>query len=230
MKRSIDAVIFDLDGTLLNTLNDIANCANSVLADWRCPLHSVETYADLVGDGLINLARKALPATRRSSEEIDSFVEAYQRLYAARWNETTTWYPGIPELLNGLSSSGIPLAILSNKNDDFTKLCVSWYFPTVPFRVVRGARANVPLKPDPHSALEIAQSLGARPSHSLFVGDSEIDIQTAANATMLGVGVSWGYRDRATLEKSGATTVISSPGELTTLIDNAELFGLCGTP
>ena len=218
MKRPIEAIIFDLDGTLLNTLNDIANCANTVLANWNCPLHPVDTYADLVGDGLTNLARKALPASKRSAAEINSFVDAYRHQYATRWNETSTWYPGIPELLNGLCATGMPLAILSNKNDDFTKVCVSSYFSSIPFREVRGARVGVPLKPDPQSALEIARSLGVRPTNCLFVGDSEIDIQTAANAEMVSVGVLWGYRSRATLQAAGAAIVISTPGELTELV------------
>jgi phosphoglycolate phosphatase len=219
MKRSIEAIIFDLDGTLLNTLNDIATCANAVLEDWDCPLHSVDTYADLVGDGLPNLARKALPTSRRSSGEINAFVDAYRQQYATRWNETSTWYPGIPELLNCLCAHGIPLAILSNKNDDFTKVCVSSYFSSIPFREVRGARAGVPLKPDPQSVLEIVESLGVRPSNCLFVGDSEIDIKTGNNAAMISVGVLWGYRSRLTLEEAGARFLISEPAELTRLVD-----------
>lgn len=219
MKRPIEAIIFDLDGTLLNTLNDIANCANAVLANWNCPRHSVEVYADLVGDGLANLARKALPASKRSAAEINLFVDAYRHEYLTRWNETSTWYPGIPELLNYLCVQGIPLAILSNKNDDFTKVCVSSYFPSIPFREVRGARAGVPLKPDPQSALEIAHSLGVRPSNCVFVGDSEIDIQTAANAEMIGVGVLWGYRPRTTLEQAGARILIEIPSQLIRLIE-----------
>lgn len=221
MKRPIEAIIFDLDGTLLNTLNDIANCANTVLEDWNCPLHSVDTYADLVGDGLTNLARKALPTSRRSSAEINAFVDAYRKQYATRWNETSTWYPGIPELLSNVSAHHIPLAILSNKNDDFTKVCVSSYFPSIPFQEVRGARAGVPLKPDPRSALEIARSLGVRPTSCLFVGDSEIDIQTAANAEMIGVGVLWGYRSRAALQAAGATIVMSSPDELAEFVSDS---------
>lgn len=223
MKRSIEAIIFDLDGTLLNTLNDIANCANAVLKDWNCQLHSVDTYARLVGDGLTNLARKALPASRRSPAEINAFVDAYRQQYATRWNETSTWYPGIPELLSNLCARSIPLAILSNKNDDFTKVCVSSYFSSIPFREVRGARAGVPLKPDPQSALDIAHSLGVRPTNCLFVGDSEIDIQTAANAEMIGVGVLWGYRSRATLEAAGAAIVMSSPGELAELVSDGRV-------
>lgn len=218
MNKPIEAVIFDLDGTLLNTLNDIANSANAVLADWNCPVHSVETYADLVGDGLTNLARKALPISRRSPAQIQAFVNAYRQQYVRRWNETSTWYPGIPELLNGLNAHGIPLAILSNKNDDFTKVCVSSYFSSIPFREVRGAQAGVPLKPDPQSALAIARSLGVRPARCLFVGDSEIDMHTATNAEMISVGVLWGYRSRATLEAAGAAFLLNNPGELMQLV------------
>lgn len=219
MQHPIEAIIFDLDGTLLDTINDIARCANTVLEEWGAPVHSVETYTALVGDGLTNLARKVLPTSRRSPNEIEDFVRAYRDYYHARWNETSMAYEGIPEMLAEVGNRGIHLAVLSNKRDDFTQVCVSHYFPSVPFRDVRGERAGVPIKPDPQSALEIATSIGVDPARCLFVGDSEIDIKTGINAGMTSVGVLWGFRARAVLEDAGARILLSHPIELLELLD-----------
>ena len=219
MKHPIEAIIFDLDGTLLDTINDIARCGNAVLEDWGCPVHAVETYTELVGDGLTNLARKVLPESRRTPEEIEAFVGAYRIYYQARWNETSTAYAGIPEMLTDLSGRGIPLSVLSNKRDDFTQVCVSHFFPSVAFREVRGERAGVPIKPNPHAALEIAATMGIDPSRCLFVGDSEIDVQTGLHAGMTSVGVLWGFRSRRVLEEAGAHILLSHPQELSALLD-----------
>jgi len=218
MKHPIEAIIFDLDGTLLDTINDIALCANMVLDDWGCPVHSVETYTELVGDGLTNLARKVLPPTRRSLQEVDDFVQAYRVHYQDRWNETSTAYPGIPEMLDELAKRGIPLAVLSNKRDDFTQVCVDHYFSSCSFRYVRGEQSGVPIKPYPQAALEIARSLGVDPARCLFVGDSEIDIKTGLHAGMTSVGVLWGFRSRETLEEAGAQILLSHPRELLMLL------------
>lgn len=214
MKSTIEAIIFDLDGTLLDSIGDIATCANTVLTEWGCPVHSVETYTELVGDGLTNLARKVLPEAQRTSDRIDAFVNAYRVHYEARWNETSTAYPGIPEMLTALTERGVPLAILSNKRDDFTQVCVSHFFSSTPFQEIRGERAGVPIKPDPQAALDIAASLGVEPTRCLFVGDSEIDIQTGVRAGMTSVAVLWGFRSRAVLEEAGARIFLSRPAEL----------------
>jgi phosphoglycolate phosphatase len=219
MKHPIEAIIFDLDGTLLDTINDIARSGNAVLEDWGCPIHSVETYTELVGDGLTNLARKVLPASRRTSEEIEAFVGAYRGYYQARWNETSTAYSGISEMLTDLTKRGISLSVLSNKRDDFTQVCVSHFFPLIPFREVRGERAGVPIKPNPHAALEIAATIGVEPDRCLFVGDSEIDVKTGLRAGMTSVGVLWGFRSRAVLEEAGAHFLLSHPQELSALLD-----------
>lgn len=218
MTNPIHAIIFDLDGTLLNTITDIANCANTVLERWTHPVHPVNRYAELVGDGLANLARKVLPLEHVEDETVTRFIEEYRVQYKDRWNETSTWYPGIPELLQELSNRELPMAILSNKRDDFTKVCVSSFFPDVGFQQVRGERAGIPIKPNPQSALEIAESLNVKPENCLFVGDSEIDIETGIRAGMTSVGVLWGFRPRDILEEAGANVLVSRPEEILRLL------------
>ena len=215
------AVIFDLDGTLLDSIYDIAFCANTVLSELGLPLHSVDDYKRLVGDGFLNLARKVLPETHHSPETISHYIDRYRELYLTRWNHSSNVYPGIVELLTELVRQDTLLAVLSNKRDDFTKRCVEWYFSAVPFREVRGERTGTPIKPDPTSALEIAHTLGVSPNECLFVGDSEIDIKTAINAGMTPIGVLWGFRPRHVLEAAGATRLISEPGELLTAMRSA---------
>lgn len=210
------AVIFDLDGTLLDSIHDIAFCANAVLSELGLPTHSIHDYKGLVGDGFVNLARKILPETHHSPEAISRYIDRYRELYQTEWNRYSTVYPGIDDLLGELGRRDTLLAVLSNKRDDFTKRCVEWFFPTVPFRDVRGERTGTPIKPDPTSALEIAHTLGVSPRECFFVGDSEIDIGTALNAGMTPIGVLWGFRPRHILEAAGATRLIATPAELLT--------------
>lgn len=218
MNEPVHAIIFDLDGTLLNTITDIANCSNTILARWSCPTHPVARYAELVGDGLTNLARKVLPGWKNSANDITTFIDEYRVEYSNRWNETSTYYDGSPELLSELVARGISLAVLSNKRDEFTKVCVSHYFPSIPFKEVRGERGGIPLKPDPTSTLEIAGALGANPHNCIFIGDSEIDAATAHRAGMRFIGVLWGFRSKLTLQEAGCNEFISSPSELLTLV------------
>ncbi len=218
MTPAVRAIIFDLDGTLLDTITDIANCSNTVLARWMCPTFPVSRYAELVGDGLYNLARKVLPVERNSSSDVAAFIDEYRVEYQTRWNETSSYYAGIPELLQTLVARGVALAVLSNKRDDFTKVCVSEFFPTIPFGEVRGEREGCPIKPDPTSTLEICKKLGVEPAHCLFVGDSEIDVATAHRAGMRCLGVLWGFRSQRTLEEAGCQSFISSPAEMLALM------------
>lgn len=209
-----DAIIFDLDGTLLDTIDDIAMSANATLEAHGYPPHAVSVYKELVGDGLKNLARKVLPAERRSEDDIARFCEEYRPRYAAGWKRYSRPYDGIQELLATLQDTTIPLAVLSNKRDEDTKICVEAFFPTVRFAEVRGERSGTPIKPHPQAALEIAHSLRATPTRCLFVGDSEIDIRTAHAASMTSVGVTWGFRSRSLLEEERAAHIISAPSEL----------------
>ena len=213
------AVIFDLDGTLIDSIADIADCSNAVLSNNGFPTIPVEQFRELVGDGFTNLTRKILPESALTADRIAQFTAEYRSLYRERWNHKTTVYDGVHDLLFSLQSSGVILAVLSNKRDEATKLCVSWFFPEIRFVEVRGERDGTPIKPAPDAALAIAESCQVTPSQCIFVGDSEIDIQTGLRAGMTPVGVLWGFRPRAVLEAAGAPHLITKPSQLLSIVE-----------
>jgi phosphoglycolate phosphatase len=208
------AVLFDLDGTLLDTLRDIADSMNAALARLGHPGHPVEAYRGFVGEGVERLAECVLPPADRDRGSIRRAAELLGEEYAARWGATSGPYPGVPEMLDGLEALGLPLAVLSNKPDDFTRLTVERLLPRWPFRVVLGARPGVPRKPDPTAALEIAGLLGVAPGDILYLGDSGVDMRTARAAGMFPVGALWGFRAAPELVESGAALLLSRPAEL----------------
>lgn len=208
------AVIFDLDGTLINSIADIADCSNTVLKNHGFPTLAEERFKELVGDGFANLIRKIIPTSELSPERIEQFTGEYRSLYAERWQLRTTVYDGIADLLQSLEASSYTLSVLSNKRDEFTKLCVERFFPKVHFAQVRGEQPGTPIKPAPDAALAIAASCGFKTEECIFVGDSEIDIETGKRAGMTTVGVTWGFRSRTVLETAGASCIISKPHEL----------------
>jgi phosphoglycolate phosphatase len=212
------AVIFDLDGTLLDTLEDIANAANLVLAERGFPAHPVEEYREFIGEGVARLIQRVLPAKHHDEATVRACVEAYQREYARHWNVKTRPYAEVPEMLDGLTARGLQLAVLSNKPDPFTQRCVRELLPRWTFEVVLGASDAFPRKPHPASALETARRLAAPPAQCLYVGDSGVDMQTAQAAGMFSVGVLWGFRGKEELERAGAQRLISHPMELLDLL------------
>ncbi len=210
------AVIFDLDGTLIDSLEDIAINANKVLRQLNCPTHALERYKHFVGDGARVLIENAMPryiSKNYLDEALDLFIEFYEQTL----HTNTKPYEGIKALLNQLVSQKIPLAILSNKPDKFTKLYVEKLLPDIPFVVVAGQKESVGKKPDPTAALEIAKKFQIEPQEIYFVGDTSTDMKTAKNANMIAVGVSWGFRTVKELKKSGADFIIKSPQELVDL-------------
>ena len=209
-----DAVIFDLDGTLLDTLEDIADSANCILARHGYPQHPLDDYRYFVGDGARELTRRVLPETARDDATVDKMVKEFRREYDANWNNKTTVYPGVPGMLDRLAARGLPLSIFSNKPDDFTKKCVTELLANWSFEIIMGLRKGVPPKPDPLGAFEIAKRLGLRPPQIIFVGDTSIDMKTAVNANMFPVGAKWGFRPERELRESGALKVIGRPTEL----------------
>jgi len=209
-----EAIVFDLDGTLLNTLDDIADSANCALEANGFPSHPTEAFRHYVGEGVKNLFKRALPKSESSEAAIAACVESFQVLYSDRWHVQTKPYPGVPELLDELSEIGLPITVLSNKPDDFTKQCVNRFFPEWRFSMVLGHRENRPLKPHPAGARHIAATLGVAGKDILFLGDSGVDMRTALASGMIPIGASWGFRSTKELLENGARAVISHPLEL----------------
>jgi phosphoglycolate phosphatase len=209
-----DAVIFDLDGTLVDTLEDIGDAMNRVLAAEGVAPHGYQEYRYLVGRGLRNLAEQALPPELRDEVTVARCYERMIADYSAHSLVKTHSYQGVPELVAALRAAGLPLAVFSNKSHDLTLHIVQALLDPADFVEVRGAVAGAPLKPDPAVALELAAALGVEPRRVAYVGDSSVDMLTAAAAGMPAVGVSWGFRTAAELREHGAAVIIDRPHEL----------------
>ena len=207
----IKAAIFDLDGTLTNTLNDIATAMNRALRLHGLPEFAVDEYRYLVGDGAKVLAQRAVRDRLELAEDIR---QTYQAYYQEHTLDTTQPYPGIPELLRALTEQGIRVCVLSNKPHADTCGVVRHFFPEIPFAQVRGQVEGVPVKPDPTGALMIARALALPAGDFVYLGDTNVDMRTAVNAGMHPVGVTWGFRTAEELLRSGAERLIDSPLEL----------------
>lgn len=211
---SFTTVIFDLDGTLLDTLKDIVHTLNTVLTRHRYPVHTVDECRFLVGHGLKDLVRKALPEEVATPEIIDIVLDDLIAVYNKNWNVNSRPYPGIPGLLDSLSMRGIKTAILSNKAHHFTLLCAEELLGNWKFDAVLGYREGMDPKPDPHGALLVAGMLGEKPSEILYVGDSGVDMLTATRAGMYPLGVLWGFRPASELLENGAKSLVGHPEEI----------------
>lgn len=207
------AVIFDLDGTLVDTIEDIASAVNGVLAGRGYPTHESAAFYRMVGNGMRNLMKVALPAGA-SGSEIDACATAATEVYARDPVGRSRLYPGIAELIEGLRRRVVPMAVLSNKPDPLTRLCVEALFPDRPFRAAYGERPGIPRKPDPAAALALAAELGVEAAAVLYVGDSDVDMETSRRAGFFAVGAAWGFRGAAELAASGADRIIGHPLEL----------------
>jgi phosphoglycolate phosphatase len=213
-------VLFDLDGTLLDTLADIARAANAALRRLGFPPHPVENYRYLVGDGAGCLARRVLGEAGNDEAMVERCRLAIAEEYQTRWSQNTRAYPGIPELLSELGARGVPMAVLSNKPHDATTAVVDYFFPGKPFRIVRGAQPGIPIKPDPTAALRIAQELGIEPGRFIYLGDTDTDMRTAVAAGMFPTGALWGFRTAEELTAAGARTLLKTPLKLLNLLDS----------
>ena len=212
------AVLFDLDGTLLDTLEDIAVSTNNALRYFGFPQHETEAYKYFIGDGREALALRALPEHHRDTTTLGKMVARIEEEYARCWADNTRPFEGIPELLDALTTRGIGMSVLSNKPHDFTELMVSRRLKYWRFQIVAGALPDVPKKPSPAAALNITQRLNLRPSEFLYVGDSGVDMETAVGAGMYPVGAAWGFRTAEELLAGGAKTVIDRPSDLLKLL------------
>ena len=211
-------VIFDLDGTLVNSIKDIGDAMNTVLEQRNYPTHDYKTYMTFVGAGIKSLVIKALPETPETSE-VNSCFEAMKAVYSENCTVKTNAYDGVLDLLDHLKLKGLKLSILSNKADILTKKVVSHALPPY-FEVVAGLTQEALKKPNPKVALGIAKTMGITPESLIFVGDSGADIETAISAGMLAVGVSWGYRSKEDLLEKGAKHILNKPVDLINLLED----------
>lgn len=213
------AIIFDLDGTLLDTLDDIADSMNAALSTCGFPLHPVGAYRDFIGEGLDTLVRRALPEPHRDPETVQRCLQQMRHVYGSNYAVKTRPYPGIDLLLTELRQRNIKLAVLSNKLDEFTRIMINKYFPAHHFESVWGARVDVPIKPDPAAALSIAADLQLAPGQIIFAGDSLIDIQTARNAGNIPAACLWGYTSADVLRAAGVNILLEKPVDLLNYIN-----------
>ena len=209
------AVIFDLDGTLLDSLQDLAETLNTVLSSHDLPVHELDEYRLLVGYGMQELVRKAVPEKLNSDKAlIDTLLGEMKEKYSRTWKNNTRPYPGIAELLDWLAKTGLKRGILSNKPDEFTKLCVETLLSSWQFDLVMGHHEGIRHKPDPEGALLIAAEFGCSPEEILYIGDSSVDMQTAKAAGMFPLGVLWGFRSEEELRNHGAGTLAKVPDDI----------------
>lgn len=207
------AVIFDLDGTLVNSIDDLADCMNIVLKNYNYPTHNYKAYKDFIGSGIRSLVIKALPKTQRTEAKINVCFDAMMNIYSTQCTNKTKSYNGIIELLDNLKSRHLKLCVLSNKADALTKKITLTLFPNY-FEFIDGLSIEAHKKPNPIKAIEISENLGIKPEDIIYVGDTAIDMQTAINAKIYAVGVSWGFRDKKELIENGAKQIINHPLEL----------------
>ncbi|NDV26784.1 HAD family hydrolase [Desulfovibrio sp. JC010] len=212
------AVIFDLDGTLLDTLGDIAAAANSALSRMGYPTHPVDAYRGFVGDGARTLAMRVLPEDKQNQEDYELFVPVLLKEFEEELNKHVRPYGGIPEVLREFLSAGKKIAILSNKPHEYAIEAVKMFLPGIDFFAVYGGRNDVPLKPEPDAALDLAEKMGVSPHQTLFVGDTDVDIRTGVNAGMISVGAGWGFRGEKELVQAGANIVLDTPADLVSLL------------
>ena len=209
-------VIFDLDGTLLNTIDDLADAGNHVCAARGWPTHTVDAYKYMVGNGIPKLVERFAPRPL-SQEEFDQVLAEFTARYNAHKEDKTAPYAGMPQAVAALRQAGVTVAVLSNKAHALAGPVVENYYPGV-FHAVQGALPGVPAKPDPTLLRGLLAHLGADPARTLFVGDSNVDIRTGKNGGLTTCGVLWGFRSRQELEQEGADYLVSRPGQLVSLV------------
>jgi phosphoglycolate phosphatase len=213
-----EAVLFDLDGTLLDTIEDLTDSMNEALKRMGFPVHDSEACKMFVGDGVEKFALRALPKNRRDEVTVAKCVTGMREVYSNRWAQKTRPYDGIPELLDRLTSRKIKMSILSNKPDDSTREMVAELLSKWRFDPVVGARPSVPKKPDPTMAIQIAQQLRVPADKFLYLGDTGTDMKTAKGAGMFPVGALWGFRTAEELKDTGAEVLVAHPSEVLQLL------------
>lgn len=207
-------VIFDLDGTLLDTIADLASAVNHALIQLGYPTHETETIRTFVGNGINKLLERALPAEEQMEDNVMRMRSHFVPYYDIHNADLSRPYRGIEDLLQGLQEKGIGIAVASNKYQEATVKLVKHYFPDITFAEVLGQRKNIPVKPDPAIVFDILQKTGIEKEEVIYVGDSGVDMQTARNAGVDAVGVSWGFRPQTELEAFHPLAIINKAEEL----------------
>jgi phosphoglycolate phosphatase len=210
-------LIFDLDGTLVNSISDLGDSVNAVLEEEKLPTFDYEAYKHMVGNGTAKLIERALPEKMRTDDNIREFHRRFAQQYQKRCLDKTRPYEGIDKALTFLKERSVKLAVASNKPDEFARSIVSGLFGEGVFDIVTGKREGVPTKPDPAIINDILSKTGVSPDETLIAGDSDVDVYTAHNAGIKCIGCEWGFRGREELEQAGANFIISRPEELTEL-------------
>lgn len=218
MSMKVKAIIFDLDGTLIDSLEDIADSVNEVLQEYHYPLHTVEDYRSLVGYGANSLVRMALPESS-SEDQVQEAFEKYQKVYSRNWNKKSRPYDGICDLLELLKRKEIKISVLTNKIHSLALPVMDYFFPEFTFDVIRGEVEGIPKKPDPQGAISIAEKLSISSENIIFLGDTGVDMKTAVNAGMIPVGALWGFREARELKETGAQYLIRHPMEMVSLLE-----------
>ena len=218
-ENKFKGAIFDLDGTIAYTLEDLKTAMNLMLADFGYPLQGLDGILAAINCGAHEFVRGCLPENVRDDDgKVDECHKVYSGYYSEHYNDTTYLYDGILETVLEMKKRGMKLAVLSNKGDEHTKAIVYKLFPEGTFDYVFGNRPDFPTKPDPKSALFVTANLGLTSSDILYIGDSNVDMETAGNAGFYPCGVTWGYRDRQILLETGAKTLVDEPRQLLDLI------------
>ena len=207
-------VIFDLDGTLLNTIADLANSTKYALKVLGYPIHEPDKYNLMVGNGINKLFERALPDGEKTEENVLRVRQEFVPYYDQHNADKSRPYPGVTELLETLQTAGMQLAVASNKYQTATEKLIAHYFPNIKFTAVFGQREGIPVKPDPIIVKEILQIAKVQEEETLYVGDSGVDMQTAINAGVTSCGVTWGFRPRTELESFHPDHIVDNAEEI----------------
>ena len=214
MSSMIQTILFDLDGTLLNTIDDLADASNWVCQQNHWPTFTVEQYKHMVGNGIPKLVERFSPEGFRSTQQLADTLAQFTARYDAHKEDKTAPYPGIPQLLAALKERGVQTAVFSNKADALCGGIIDHYFAPGSFAAVRGNRPGVPVKPDPTGVYSLMEQLGAKQETTLFVGDSNVDIATGHNAGLPALGAVWGFRGAEELRAAGADALVYQPSDI----------------